>query len=82
MGDSKKLAVMKRTERIKVKQIKNVHGFWQRKAARPCTFLCMPGNARFQGVQVPSLSGSGKDTAEGRGITLYEGQMKYLEVKK
>ena len=59
-----------------------MHGFWQRKAARPCTFLCMSGSARFRGVQVLSLSGSGKDTAEGRGITLYEGQMKYLGVKK
>ena len=58
-----------------------MHGFWQRKAARPCTFLCMSGSARFRGVQVLSLSGSRKDTAEGRGITLYEGQMKYLGVK-
>ena len=31
-------------------------------------FLCAPGGARFSRVQVPSLPGSGKDIAEGKGV--------------
>ena len=31
-------------------------------------FACAPGGARFLRVQVPSLPGSGKDIAEGKGV--------------
>ena len=38
------------------------------KAAKSPVFLCAPGGARFSRVQVPSLPGSGKDIAEGKGV--------------
>lgn len=38
-------------------------------AERSCrpAFFCAPGGARFSRVQVPNLSGSEKDVAEGKG---------------
>ena len=38
-------------------------------AERSCrlAFFCAPGGARFSRVQVPNLSGSEKDAAEGKG---------------
>ena len=43
-------------------------GLGELRVSETLFYLCAPGGARFQRVQVPNPPGSGKDIAEGKGV--------------